>query len=82
VVTTFVTPGCGYISLVIDPVDSPTARRDRYVVALVENALDDLAEHRVDVPAALRLVAHHAWADGRQAGLDPDPRALTRNLPP
>lgn len=39
------------------------------VAMLVGQALDDLESERIDLAAALLLVAHHAWAAGHQTGL-------------
>jgi hypothetical protein len=47
-----------------DPGDDP----DRVVEILVAQALDDLDERRVDVPAALRVIAHAAWLAGVRRG--------------
>ena len=52
-----------------DPGGEPANVPAPIVVALVNQALDDLEVERLEVADALRLVAEHAWAAGYQAGL-------------
>lgn len=52
-----------------DPGDAPANAPAPIIVALVNQALDDLEVERLEVADALRLVAEHAWAAGYHAGL-------------
>jgi hypothetical protein len=42
--------------------------RDRVVIMLVGQALDDVESERIDVATAIRLVAGRAWTEGYRAG--------------
>jgi hypothetical protein len=52
-----------------DPGSAPANSPAPIIVALVNQALDDLEVERFEVADALRLVAEHAWAAGYHAGL-------------
>ena len=52
-----------------DPGGDPTRAPAPLVVALVNQALDDLEVERLELGDALRLVAEHAWTAGLRAGL-------------
>ncbi|HEY2206866.1 MAG TPA: hypothetical protein VGH99_20590 [Pseudonocardia sp.] len=43
----------------------------RWIDIIVGQTLDDLEAERIDVPAALRLVATLAWRDGHELGSVP-----------
>jgi hypothetical protein len=54
-------------------VGRPAVNPDR-LTAIVELALDDLAEGHVDLPTALRLVATAGWHEGHNDYLNDDLR--------